>query len=213
MKWMALALLTVSLFALPQSNAIPGWNLTRTLDLKAPTHHVQGIEFDEHNLWVTSVDSANHKGFLQEFSIDTGDMLQTVEIEDGERFHPGGIAADGDSLWIPVAEYRAHSSSVIEKRNKKSLKLMFAFPVADHIGCVAAVKGFLVGGNWDSRDFYVWDRTGKLLHKIESGTNNAYQDIKFDPTLSRQDWFPIMAARSTGWNGHRSECHIGLKQV
>ena len=181
MKWTVVAVIFISLPALSQTNGIPGWNLSRTLELKAQTHHVQGIEFDAHTLWVTSVDSDNHKGFLQEFSFDSGEMLQSAEIQDNERFHPGGIAADGDSLWIPVAEYRAHSSSVIEKRNKKSLKVTFAFQVADHIGCVAMVKGFLVGGNWDSREFYVWDHNGKLIRKVESGTNNAYQDIKFDP--------------------------------
>src|SRR5262249_50354826 len=102
-------------------------------------------------------------------------------IQDGDRFHPGGIAADGDSIWIPVAEYRANSTSIIQKRDKKSLRITFEFPVADHIGCVASIPGFVVGGNWDSRDFYVWNTSGKLIRKVASETQNAYQDMKFDP--------------------------------
>jgi len=181
MKWLAGVIVLLPLFALSQSNALPGWHLRRTLELKGPTHHVQGIEFDSGTLWVTSVDSGKRKGFLQAFSVDSGEMFRDIEIQDGERFHPGGIAADGDSLWIPVAEYRANSSSVVEKRDKKSLRLTFQFAVADHIGCIAVVPGFLIGGNWDSRDFYVWDHKGKLIRKVASDTNNAYQDMKFDP--------------------------------
>ena len=49
----------------------------------------------------------------------------------------------------------------------------------DHIGCVAVTPEFLIGGNWDSRDFYVWDRQGKLLRKVPGTTGNGYQDLKF----------------------------------
>src|SRR5687768_10296410 len=56
---------------------------------------------------------------------------------------------------------------------------MFQFAVADHIGCIAVTPEFLIGGNWDSRDFYVWDHQGKLIRKVSSATGNAYQDMKF----------------------------------
>jgi len=35
-----------------------------------------------------------------------------------------------------------------------------------------------VGGNWDSV-FYVWDKKGKLLRKVENSAGNGYQDLKF----------------------------------
>ena len=50
----------------------------------------------------------------------------------------------------------------------------------DHIGCIAVTPALLIGGNWDSRDFYVWNHRGKLLRKIASRTANAYQDMKFN---------------------------------
>ncbi len=86
--------------------------LVRTTDLKADTHHVQGIDFDERRLWVTSVDKDQHRGYLQEFALGTGEHVRTIEVTAGVRFHPGGMSADGDSFWLPVAEYRRASSSV-----------------------------------------------------------------------------------------------------
>ena len=45
----------------------------RVLALKAKTAHVQGIDTDGVHLWVTSVDRASSKGFLQEFAVADGD--------------------------------------------------------------------------------------------------------------------------------------------
>jgi hypothetical protein len=150
------------------------------LQLHGKTNHVQGIDTDGVHLWVTSVETAGRKGFLHEFLLDDGREVRRIEIQDGERFHPGGIAADGESIWIPVAEYRANSSAVIQKRNKRTLGLEFQFAVPDHIGCVAVTPEFVIGGNWDSREFYFWDHQGKFIRKIASETGNAYQDMKFE---------------------------------
>jgi hypothetical protein len=68
---------------------------------------------------------------------------------------------------------------VIQKRNLRTLELEYQFDVADHIGCIAATPEVLIGANWDSRDFYIWDRKGQLLRKISNPTPNAYQDLKF----------------------------------
>lgn len=148
-------------------------------ELHGKTHHVQGIDTDGVYLWVTSVDSAGRKGYLQEFLLEDGREIRSIELQDGERFHPGGIAADAESIWIPVAEYRANSSAVIQKRNKKTFALELQFTVPDHIGCIAVTPEFVIGGNWDSRDFYFWDHQGRLIRKVASETGNAYQDMKF----------------------------------
>lgn len=131
------------------------------------------------HLWVTSVDEENKKGFLHQFSGDSGKIEREVEIDAGERFHPGGIALDGEYIWIPIAEYRPSSTSVIQRRNRETLSLSFAFDVPDHIGCIAATPEYLIGGNWDAKEFYVWDRNGRLVNKVHSETQNAYQDMKF----------------------------------
>lgn len=156
----------------------------RTIELKGKTYHVQGIDLDASRLWVTSVDKEAKKGYLHEFTLPSGELRRTVEVGAGERFHPGGMARDGDSLWLPVAEYRRESSAIIQRRNVKTFELEMQFEVADHIGCVAAGRDFVVGGNWDSRLFYVWDKKGKLLRKVENPAGNGYQDLKFvDGTL------------------------------
>jgi glutamine cyclotransferase len=153
--------------------------LIAVLALQGTTAHVQGIDTDGDRLWVTSVDRDARKGFLQEYSLRDGRLERSIEVQDGDRYHPGGIAADADSIWMPVAEYKANSSAVIQKRNKKTFAVELQFAVADHIGCVAVTPEFVIGGNWDSRDFYVWDHAGKLIRKVSSETGNAYQDLKF----------------------------------
>jgi hypothetical protein len=176
---LALAAVCVQGEELPvQSVSFGEWKLARILMLEGLTNHVQGIDFDSRVLWATSVDSANHKGYLREFSLTSGSLLREVEIQEKERFHPGGVASDGESLWMPVAEYRANSTSVIQKRSKRTLALEMSFNVPDHIGCVAVTPEYLIGGNWDSRAFYVWDHSGKLIRKVTSTLQNAYQDMK-----------------------------------
>ena len=160
--------------------AQPALELSRVVELKGTTYHVQGIDFDARHLWVTSVDTATRKGYLHEFALANGEIERTIEIQQGARFHPGGISTDGTSIWIPVAEYRRASSSVIQRRNKRTLELEFQFEVADHIGCLAATTDALIGGNWDSRKFYVWNRRGELTQEVENPTRVAYQDIQFD---------------------------------
>src|SRR5437660_1498353 len=95
----AISLLTVQL----EAAVLSDFKMVRVLELKAATHHVQGIDFNDRLLWVTSVDKPNRKGWLQEFSLATGELTRQIEIDDGIRFHPGGISADDESLWIPVA--------------------------------------------------------------------------------------------------------------
>jgi len=175
---LALPALFVWLWAMMPA-AGPELTLIRTTGLRADTHHVQGIDFDDRRLWVTSVDKDHHKGFLQEFSLATGEHQRTVEVTAGDRYHPGGMSRQGESLWMPVAEYRRDSSATLQKRSIRTLELEFEFAVADHIGCVAAGPGVLIGANWDSRDFYIWDESGHLLRKLPNPAGNAYQDMKF----------------------------------
>jgi hypothetical protein len=100
--------------------------------------HVQGIDVEGDRLWVSWVDRTNKTGHVGEFELSSGKLLRSVEVHKGDRYHPGGIALEGDSLWLPVAEYKPNSSSFIQRRNKHTLALEAEFEVADHIGCVAA---------------------------------------------------------------------------
>jgi len=171
---MAPALLVPALWA----QSLDQLTLVRVVELKGDTHHAQGIEVEDGRLWVTSVDRAAQSGYLHEFSLTDGALLREVKLRDGPRYHPGGIAGTKDSLWIPIAEYRAHSSAIVERRNKRSLAVEQRFAVDDHIGCVAIDGATVIGGNWDARELYFWDTSGKLLRKASNPTGNAFQDIK-----------------------------------
>jgi beta-lactamase class A len=150
----------------------------KVIELHAEMDHPQGIEVEGDRLWVTWVDRKNKAGYLGEFDLSSGKLLRSVPIHKGERYHPGGVAGDGGSLWLPVAEYKPNSSSMIQRRGKKTLELESEFEVPDHIGCVAAAEGVVYGGNWDSRQIYSWDRAGHLLAKRDNPTGNSFQDLK-----------------------------------
>jgi hypothetical protein len=151
----------------------------KTIGLQGETHHVQGIDVEPSRVWVTSVDVHAKKGLLFEYSLPGGALVRSVDITDGDRYHPGGISGDGESLWIPVAEYRRDGSSIVQKRNKRTLKIEFQFTVADHIGCIAVTPTELIGANWDARHLYVWAFDGTLQKKMANQAGNAIQDMKF----------------------------------
>lgn len=152
--------------------------LLRVVPLKRNVYHVQGIAVEGDSLWVTSVDSQNQKGFLHLFRLSTGEFLREAEVQEGARFHPGGIALEDRWIWVPVAENRPASTATVQKRDKRTLRLATSFQVNDHIGCVAATKEKLWGGNWDSRQIYLWDHAGKLLARKDNPIATRYQDMK-----------------------------------
>jgi hypothetical protein len=169
--------LVAILAAQDKSNTL---TLTQTIPLTGETFHVQGIDTNNSLLWVTSVDTKAKRGLLFEYKLPEGRLLRSVEIHDGIRYHPGGMMADGESLWIPVAEYKRDSTAVIQRRNKRTLALESQFLVNDHIGAIAVAPEGLIGANWDARDLYVWDRTGKQIRKMANSSQVAFQDMKFD---------------------------------
>jgi alpha-L-fucosidase len=150
----------------------------RVLALDGETHHVQGVLVDGATFLVTAVDRATGKGYLFEYDTRTGARLRGVELQQGKRFHPGGFDEDGDSIWIPVAEYRASSTTVVQRRSRKTLELISSFEVQDHIGAVAAGAGRLYAANWDARKFIELSREGKVLRTRDNPTAFAVQDWK-----------------------------------
>lgn len=148
------------------------------IEIRAELDHVQGIDVRGSSLWITSVDRKRRRGLLHRIELPSGEPVAEVEVQRGERYHPGGVALDGDSLWVPVAEYKPHSSANIERRQADSLQLESSLSVDDHIGCVAVASDRVIGGNWDSERFYAWDRSGKRLGAKPRRTETHYQDLK-----------------------------------
>jgi beta-lactamase class A len=150
----------------------------RIVTLAAEMDHVQGIHVDGNRLWVSWVDRKAKTGHLGEFQLATGKLVRSVAVHKGDPFHPGGIAGEGDALWMPVAEYKPQSSALIQKRNRDTLALESEFEVPDHIGCVAINGDRLFGGNWDARMIYTWDTTGRQIGRRANPTGTSYQDMK-----------------------------------
>jgi len=160
--------------------SLKDWRLEKTTPIAADLHHVQGIDIEGNILWVSSVDAKAGKGYLSRLDLSTGRLLSQVEVQQGKRIHPGGIALDGDSIWIPVAEYDRDGPTTIERRDKNSLALQSSFEVEDHIGCIAADDNHLIGGSWSSRVLYRWSKDGKQSHKLANPSATAWQDLKMD---------------------------------
>jgi len=154
----------------------------QTITLKGAVFHVQGLDVDSDHFYLTSVDRARDRAYLHKFTRQ-GELVDVADITDGPRYHPGGITADATSVWIPVAEYRAHSTTRVMRIDKATLKPVSSFLVKDHIGALTlepTQKGARIyGANWDAAQVYVWDQTGAALSGTASPTRVAYQDFKF----------------------------------
>ena len=154
--------------------------LVGPLNLNGELFHVQGVELDSQHIWVTSVDRKNRKGYLHEFDRATGNFLRRLELSDGVRYHPGGISLHNRSIWIPVAELKQNSSSVLVEVDADSLQILRTIEVADHLGCVAASASNLIAGNWDSKLIYIFDLNEKEgIRVVPNPTATRYQDMKF----------------------------------
>jgi len=149
-----------------------------TLKLSGRVFHVQGLDIDANSIYVTSVDERAHRGFVHKFTL-TGNLVAVADLTDGPRYHPGGISLQGNSLWVPVAEYRSHSTSRIIQLNAVTLNPVSSFAVADHIGAVTLNASRIYGANWDAERIYIFDRDGRLMAKRLNPMHVAYQDLKF----------------------------------
>lgn len=155
--------------------------LRRTVPLEAVLDHPQGItaSADGATWWVTSVLRQDKKGLLAAFRAADGQLLQRVEVQDGPRYHPGGLGRLGDTLWLPVAEYARASTSVLQAREAATLALRSQFAVPDHIGALAVTSGALIGCNWDARRFYEWTFDGRQTTVVEHDGAARYQDLQW----------------------------------
>ncbi|RJP33411.1 MAG: hypothetical protein C4527_04510 [Candidatus Omnitrophota bacterium] len=158
--------------------ALESFFLAETIPLQGDYDHVQGIVVEEGRVWVSCVDRTRRTAQIHVFELPSGRWLFGRAVEDGEHMHPGGIAMDGEDLWVPLATYQPHGHTWIEQRDRSTLDLKARFPVEDHIGCLAVCGEVLIGGNWDSEDFYTWDRQGNLINKRPNPLGTRYQDIQ-----------------------------------
>ncbi|WP_227356120.1 DUF6454 family protein [Haladaptatus salinisoli] len=154
------------------------WKRLNQHQVNFDTHHPQGMSNVGEEFFLSSVevlelpgrytkrDDDNDdpgRGVGHLFKMDVrGQLLDSIELGDGAIYHPGGIDFDGEYLWVPVAEYRPDSRSIIYRVDPDTLEATPVFRVADHIGGVIfdTDSESLYGLNWGSRTFYRWRLSG-----------------------------------------------------
>jgi len=154
--------------------------LIRQVPLEFSTYHVQGLDITERFYFVTSVNTKQDRAWLFKIDRKNAHLISKKELTDGALIHPGGLQYDGRLLWVPNAEYKRQSKTMVYGLAPDTLEIRTSFGVDDHIGAVASDgKKRLYGVNWDALHFYTWDLDGHQINKVSSPTSMAYQDIKY----------------------------------
>jgi hypothetical protein len=136
------------------------------------------VDFDW--FWISAVDRRSKAGFVWRVNRRTLQTVAERDITQSALYHPGGLQVAGGSLWLPIAEYRRHSTSRVLELDPLTLADRRSFAVEDHIGSVATDgRTFVLGANWDARRFYRWTLDGRLQQTIDNPSPLAIQDMKY----------------------------------
>ncbi len=185
------------------------WKLVETVPMKFTTHHPQGMVKigDDALRLVGRGQGANppvpatrrrlrsRRGRGRRASVQgrpEGQPARRSQARRGTIYHPGGIDYDGRYIWVPVAEYRPNSRSIIYRVDPTTMKAEEVFRFADHIGGIVhdTDDHTLHGVSWGSRRFYRWtlDAGGKVtnadvppekLRTLNTSHYVDYQDCKY----------------------------------
>ena len=125
-------------------------------------------------------------------SISKGNLLEDVILGEGSIYHPGGIDFDGKTIFVPVAEYRPNSASIIYKVDPETMKPQEVFRYKDHLGGIIhdTEKKTLNAVSWGSRRFYAFtlndagqvtntDVDRRQLAALNPSHYIDYQDCKY----------------------------------
>lgn len=165
------------------------WVPAGEVQIQFPTFHPQGMVKIGDDFFVSSVeitkptkkfaapqdgydrDTGEGKGHLFKISAD-GKLLGQLELGEGSIYHPGGIDFDGKYIWVPVAEYRPNSQSIIYRIDPATMKAEEVFRFADHVGGIVhdTETKALHGVSWGSRRLYKWPlgEDGKITNAAVS---------------------------------------------
>ena len=184
------------------------WTLERAVPMGFPAHHPQGLVKIGDRLFFSSVevttptrrgaggdgfdrDTGRGVGHLFEATMD-GRLVADVVLGEGAIYHPGGLDFDGRDIWVPVAEYRPNSRSIVYRVDPTTRKAVEVFRVGDHLGGVACNTDdrSLHAVSWGSRWIYRFglDRSGRptnadaplsTLRTANRSHYVDYQDCKY----------------------------------
>jgi hypothetical protein len=162
------------------------WTPVAAVPITFRTFHPQGMVKIGETLLVSSVDgtrdAADGAGHL--FKMDMmGALLGDLRLGAGAIFHPGGLDYDGQYIWVPVAEYRPDSRTIVYRVDPQTMTATEMFRVADHIGAIVhnTDDHTLHGVNWGSRRFYRWTlgNERRVTTTVNPSHYLDYQDCKY----------------------------------
>ena len=185
------------------------WKPVESIPITFTTHHPQGMVKIGDAFFVSAVevtvpthrftppaggyDRDTGAGVGHLFKFDrTGHLIEDLKLGEGSIYHPGGLDYDGTSIWVPVAEYRPNSHSIVYRVDPSTMRPTAVLRFADHIGAVIhnTDDNTLHGVSWGSRRFYRWtlDRNGRVtnanatperLRTLNASHYVDYQDCKY----------------------------------
>ncbi|NHC14980.1 hypothetical protein G9H71_14420 [Motilibacter sp. E257] len=175
------------------------WSQTGDVPLRFDAHHPQGMLRIGGLWWMSSVeileptvryptpvdgyDRTPGKGQGHLFAFDDDGVLKAdILLGEGTVYHPGGIDYDGESLWVPVAEYRPNSRSIVYRVDPATHEVHEEFRVADHLGGIVhdTERDRFVGVSWGSRTFYDLKRNGRVAGTQPNESHFVdYQDCNY----------------------------------
>lgn len=175
------------------------WEQVQKLKLDFPTFHPQGMSLAGDKIFLSSVeiieptvrypspvdgyDRSTGKGRGHVFVIDrSGRLLKDIVLGEDTVYHPGSTDFDGENVWVPVAEYRPNSKSIVYTIDPDTYQVTEQFRQADDVGgVVAGQKTNRVSGvSWGSRKLFTWNNRGKLLGTQANPSHFIdYQDCEY----------------------------------
>ena len=182
------------------------WKLVETIKLKFNTYHPQGMVKIGDHFYLSSVEIVERPrkfdqpvegydrtpgkgvGHLFKFGID-GELISSVTLGEGIAYHPGGIDYDGQWIWVPVAEYRPDSSSIIYRVDPDTMRATEVFRFNDHIGGIVhnIEDKTLRGVSWESRRFYTWHLNERLNLRDPSAPSDRLRRLNGSHYIDYQD--------------------------
>lgn len=162
------------------------WEQAAVVPVRFDVYHPQGFALVGDHLFLSSVEileptrrfdppsdgfdrsTGRGRGHLFKLNLD-GELVAHVELGEGDVYHPGGIDFDGTSIWVPVAEYRPHSRTIVYRVDPQTMEATEAFRFAEHLGGIVLNidDRTLHAVSWGSRRFYTW-RIDEVLDRSRS---------------------------------------------
>lgn len=119
------------------------------------------------------MDTKQSSAWLFKIDRKTAGLISKVELTDGALIHPGGLQYDGRYIWVPNAEYKRQSRTMVYGLDPDTLEIRTSFPVDDHIGAVAS----------DGKNFFM-----ELIGMPFISIHGTLTDVSSIKSIPRPQW-------------------------